>query len=188
MTELTIQEYALSKGLHPQFLQRWLNWNPKDGAALLDIAVSLKAGENHLRDLMDWSEEIALRDGIVICEVLANKAISEIRTDPRLGRADRLKRIKALVRRMRFPRLSQIEDSIQLRIRGLKLPPSVRLSVPAGLEGGDLKIEFTAGSPAELKSILAKLSAAAESDSLAEIYILLKGDAIGEPRAASRSL
>jgi hypothetical protein len=188
MKKQTIQEYSLSKGFHPQFLQRWLNWKPNDGAALLDIALSLKAGENHLRDLMDWLEEIALRDSVDICEILTNKAINEIRTDPRLGRADRLKRIKDQVRRMRFPRLSQIEDSIQLKIRELKLQPSVRLSVPAGLEGGDLQIEFTAGSPAELKSILAKLSAAAESASLAEIYILLKGDAVAEPRAATGSL
>jgi hypothetical protein len=188
MTEHTIQEYAQTKGFHPQVLQRWLDWNPKDGAALLDLALSLKAGENHLRDLMDWAEEIALRDGIGICEILANKAITEIRTDPRLGRADRLRRIKDQVRRMRFPRLSQIEDSIQSKIGQFKLPPSVRLSVPAGLEGGDLQIEFTAGSPAEFKSILAKLSAAAESGSLAEIYILLKGNATGEGRAASRSL
>ena len=176
----------MSKGFHPQFLQRWLNWNPKDGAALLDIALSLKAGENQLRDLMDWAEEIALRDGVVICEILANKTIDEIRTDPRLGRADRLKRIKDQVRRMRFPRLSRIEDSIQSKIVQLKLPPNVRLSVPAGLEGGDLQIEFNAGSPAELKTILAKLSVAAEIDGLAEIYRLLKGNAGADGRAASR--
>jgi hypothetical protein len=78
---------------------------------------------------------------------------------------------------VRFPRLSQIEDSIQSKIRELKLQPSVRLSVPAGLEGGDLQIEFTVGSPAELKSILVKLNAAAESERLAEIYVLLKGAA-----------
>ena len=186
MTEQTIQEYARSKGFHPQIQQRWLNWNPQDGAALFDIALSLKAGENHLRDLMDWLEEIALRDGVVIRELLEGKAISEIRTDPRLGRADRLKRIKDQVRRMRFPRLSQIEDSIQSKIRELKLQPSVRVSVPAGLEGGDLLIEFTAGSPAELKGILAKLNAAAESESLAEIYVLLKGGANAETQAAVR--
>jgi hypothetical protein len=188
MTEHTIREYALSKGFHSQFLQRWLNWDPGDRAALLDIALSLKAGENHLRDLMDWAEEISLRDGVVICEILANKTINEIRTDPRLGRADRLKRIKDQIRRMRFPRLSQVEDSIQSKIGQLKLPPSVRLSVPAGLEGGDLQIEFTAGSPAEFKSILAKLSSAAESEGLAEIYNLLKGNAIADRRAASRLL
>ena len=62
----TIQEYSLSKGFHPQFKQRWLNWKLDDGAALLDVALSLRAGENHLRDLMDWLEEIALRDGVAI--------------------------------------------------------------------------------------------------------------------------
>jgi hypothetical protein len=183
MTAETIQGYALSKGFHPQIKERWLSWNANDGAALLETAVSLKAGENHLRDLMDWLEEIALRDGIAIGEVLQSKTISNIRTDPRLGRADRLKRIKDQIRRIRFPRLSQIEDSIQSRIRQLKLPSAVKVSVPAGLEGGDLQIEFTAGSPAEFKSILAKLGAAAESESLAEIYVLLNSAANAEPSA-----
>jgi hypothetical protein len=187
MTEHTIQEYSQKKGFHPQLLQRWLDWNPQDGAALLDLALSLKAGENHLRDLMDWVEEIAVRDGIGICEILANKTITDIRTDPRLGRADRLKRIKDQVRRMRLPRLSQIEDSIRSQIRQLKLPPSVTLSVPAGLEGGNLRIEFAVGNPAEFKSVIQKLSAVAESETLAEIYLLLNGSAPAEARAISPS-
>ena len=187
MTAQTIQEYARRRGFHPQIQERWLSWNSNDGAALFEVALSLKAGENHLRDLMDWLEEIALRDGVVISELLESKTISDIRTDPRLGRADRLKRIKDQIRRIRFPRLSQIEDSIQSKIRQLKLQPGVRLSVPAGLEGGDLHIEFTAGSPAELKSILAKLGTAAESESLAEIYGLLKGGAKAEPRLVATS-
>jgi hypothetical protein len=83
--------------------------------------------------------------------------------------------------------LSQIEDSIQSKIRQLKLQPDVRLSAPAGLEGGDLQIEFTAGSPAEFKHIVAKLGAAAENESLAEIYALLKGTANAEMRAAPGS-
>jgi hypothetical protein len=186
MTAQAIQDYALDKGFHPQIKERWLSWSANDGAALLEVAASLKAGENHVRDLMDWLEEIALRDGIAIGEILRSKNISEIRTNPRLGRADRLKRIKDQVRRIRFPRVSQIEDSIQSNIRQLKLPPAVRISVPPGLEGGDLQITFRAGSPGEFKNILAKLDAAAESDSLAEIYVLLNGAANAESGAALR--
>ena len=136
---------------------------------------------------MDWLEEIALRDGIAIGEILRSQNISDIRTDPRLGRADRLKRIKDQVRRIRFPRVSQIEDSIQSKIRQLTLPPTVRVSVPAGLEGGDLQITFRAGNPGEFKNILAKLGAAAGSDSLAEIYVLLNGAANAESGSALRS-
>ena len=54
----------------------------------------LKISENHLRDLMDWLEEIALRDGIISLQYLNRPAIDSIKTDPRLGRADKLKRIK----------------------------------------------------------------------------------------------
>jgi hypothetical protein len=187
MTAQTIHEYAQSKGFHPQIKERWLSWNANDGAALLEVAVSLKAGENHLRDLMNWLEEIALRDGIAIGEVLRSKTISDIRTDPRLGRADRLKRIKDQIRRIRFPRLSQIEDSIQSKIRQLRLPPVVRVSVPAGLEGGDLQVEFTAGNPAEFKKILKELGAAAESESLAEIYVLLNSAPNAAPSAELRA-
>ena len=177
----------MDKGFHPQIKERWLSWDANDGAALLEIALSLKAGENHVRDLMDWLEEIALRDGIAMGEILRSKNISDIRTDPRLGRADRLKRIKDQIRRIRFPRVSQIEDSIQSKIRQLKLPPTVRLSVPAALEGGDLQIEFTAGNLGEFRNILAKLGAAVENESLAEIYVLLNGVPNAESGPALRS-
>ena len=186
MTAQSIQEYALSRSFHPKTRERWLSWNTADGAALLEVALALKAGENHLRDLMDYLEEIALRDGITIGELLQSKTITDIRTDPRLGRADRLKRIKDQIRRVRFPRLSQIEDLIQSKIRQLKLPRGVKVSVPVGLEGGDLQIEFAAGSPAEFKGILTMLAAAAERDTLAEIYVLLNG-ANAEPGATLRS-
>ena len=83
MTAQAIQDYALGKGFHPQIKERWLSWNANDGAALLEVALTLKAGENHVRDLMDWLEEIALRDGIAVGEILRSKPISDIITDPR---------------------------------------------------------------------------------------------------------
>ncbi|MEX0802804.1 MAG: hypothetical protein WD688_05745 [Candidatus Binatia bacterium] len=186
MSEQTIQEFAATKGFHSHTQQRWLSWKPQDGAALLNLALALKAGENHLRDLMDWLEEISMRDGVAIQDVLGSEAITRIKTDPRLGRADRLKRVKDQIRRLRFPRLSQLEDSIQSKIRALKLQPNVKLSVPPGLEGGDLRVEFSVGSPAQLKSILAKLNEASECEFMTEIFVLLKGDASAEKPKPAR--
>ena len=75
-------------------LERWLGWDEVARNGLLRLAVGLKAGENQLRDLMDWLEDIALRDGLAIGALLSGKAILDVETDPRLGRADKLKRIK----------------------------------------------------------------------------------------------
>lgn len=158
-------------------MERWLRWQATDRDALEELAVSLKIGENHLRDMMDWLEEIALRDRMPIAQVLASKAIDDWRTDPRLGRADKLKRIKEQLRRKRFPRLAKTEDEIETRIRALKLHPEIRLSVPPGLEGGRLHVEFSAASVADLKALAAKLGEAANSSTAAEIFQYLAGRA-----------
>jgi hypothetical protein len=188
MSEEAIREYAGSKGFHPQTLERWLSWKRADGDALLGLACTLKLGENHVRDLLDWLEEIGLRDALPIHEILEKDSITNIQSDPRLGRGDRLKRIKERVRRLRFPRLSQLEDAIQTKIRELRLHPRIRLSVPPGLEGGSLRVEFSVSNHDELNSLVGKLGAAAKSQPMAEIFVLLKGEPEKEePRAARRT-
>jgi hypothetical protein len=57
----------------------------------------------------------------------------------------------------------------------LKLPPGMRLNAPPGLEGGRLKVEFDAGSAAELRELSERLSAAAATDAMAQIFALLSG-------------
>ena len=173
-----VREYAKARGFHPGTLTRWLGWEPPASAALCRLALALKIGENHLRDLMDWLEEIALRDGRAIDTILADRVIADIQTDPRLGRADKLKRIKEEVRRQRFPRLAQIEDALRARIAALKLQPEITLSAPIGLEGGRLRVEFSASSQQELKRLAAKLADAADQEAIREVFALLAGTAV----------
>jgi hypothetical protein len=144
----------------------------------LGLAVATRASENHLRDLIDWLEEISLRDRLLIRDILATEPIPGLKMDPRLGRADKLKRIKNQIRRLRFPRLSEIEDSIQAHIRELKLKPPIRLSVPAGLEGAKLHVEFEASTQAELLALIRELAEAAQNSSMETIFALLNGETL----------
>ena len=175
MAETEIRAYATSKGFHPQTLDRWLSWDGADGGALERLAFALKISENHLRDLMDWLEEIALRERVPAQTILASKTIADIETDPRLGRADKLKRIKEHIRRLRFPRLAETEDAIRAKIQELKLHPEIRLSVAPGLEGGNLHVEFSAANYDEFKHLAEKLKQAAEKSTPVEIFALLAG-------------
>lgn len=149
-----------------------------DRLALAELALALKIGDNQLRDFMDWCEEIALRDGVTMAALLTGKAVDDIATDPRLGRADRVKKIKEWLRRLRFPRLAQTEDEIQGKIRALKLQPEIRLSVPPGLESGKLEIHFSVTNQADFKRLADKLVAAAESSASGEIFALLGGSVV----------
>jgi hypothetical protein len=176
MGESEIQAYATQRGFRRQTLERWFSWTGADRDALATLAFSLKISENHLREMMDWLEEISLRDGKSIQDILAEKAIYDTSTDPRLGRADRLKRIKEQLRRQRYPRLAQTEDQIRAHINGLKLHPEIHLSVAPGLEGGRLRVEFQPGSTAELRALVAKLNDATLLSSMGAIFELLSGD------------
>ena len=175
MPEPEIREYAKEKAFRPQTLARWLGWERPDRDALYRLAFALKIGENHLRDVMDWLEEISLRDGVQVREILGGGSIAALESDPRLGRADKLKRIKDQLRKWRYPRLAQTEDSIRARIQELKLQPEIRLNVPAGLEGGRLRVEFDASNQDELRRLVAKLSDAAGKEAVREIFALLAG-------------
>jgi ParB family chromosome partitioning protein len=183
MTQEQIGEYAKARGFHPKILARLSGWEPGAAAALGRLAVTLRISENHLRDLMDWLEEIALRDNCPVDAILAEQALSNVATDPRLGRADKVKRIREMIRRRRFPRLAATEDLLQTRIGELKLAPEIVLSAPPGLEGGRLRVEFSVSSQQELQRLVAKLAAAAEKDAAREAFALLGGAA--EPREAT---
>jgi hypothetical protein len=175
MTQEAVREYARSRKFHPQTVARLMSREPSASAALGRLALALKIGENHLRDLMDWLDEIALRDHCDIAAVLASKVIENIETDPRLGRADKLKRIKEEIRRRRFPRLAQTEDMLKAHIAELKLHPEITLSAPVALEGGSLRIEFNVSSQQELQRLAAKLADAAQKDATREVFALLAG-------------
>ena len=151
-------------------------WSEQDREGLFRVAYALKVSENHLRDLLDWLEEISLRDQVGISDILSRDDIVNVQTDPRLGRADKLKRIKEEIRRLRFPRLAETEDVLRARIRELKLHPEIRLSVPAGLEGGQLRVEFSVSSPDGLKQLAARLVEAADKEIVKEIFALLSGE------------
>lgn len=128
-----------------------------------------------MRDLMDWLEEIHLRDRCRARETLARNEIADIESNPRLGRADKIKKIKDEVRRLRFPRLAGLEDSIHARIHDLKLKPEIQLRLPPGLEGGRLRVEFSAASHHEFELLVGKLAASLNRKDLTEIFELLAG-------------
>lgn len=180
MTDQEIIAYGKEKGFHKQTLERWLGLTEADRKALLGLAQGLKMSENHLRDFLDWLEEIALRDEVSLREVLEGESLLRISSDPRLSRADKLKRIKEEVRRLRFPRLSRIEGEVQKRIREMKLQPQIQMTVPPGLEGGTLTVHMRATSYEELRRLVGKLEQAAGGEEMKDIFALLKGEAADE--------
>lgn len=171
--EASIRAFAAERKYRDATVDRWLCLAPADRAALLDLAQELRLGEHQLRDLWEWAEDIAVRDQSSLAQVLAVDLVAAARRR-KLGRNDKLKLIKAALRRLRFPQLSSVEDRVAALVRQLGLPRNVRVILPEFLEGDALRVEITAESASALRAAVAGLLQAADTRTCAEIFELLQ--------------
>jgi len=169
-----IADYARERGIRGQDVQRWLALGEPDQAAMLRLARNLRLGGNHFNDFLDWCVEISLRDGCSIRSVIDGAELAPTLSDSRLGRNDRLKHAKEILRRLRYPRLTRIEDEVRTRLRGLKLDPRIRVTVAPGLEGG-LKVELQAGRAEELARLAREVESLAGNETAREVFTLMEG-------------
>lgn len=169
-----ITNYARERGIHAQVVQRWLALAEADQRALLGLARGLRLGGNHFNDFLDWCVEISLRDGCSIASVIDGDELAPTLRDSRMGRNDRIKHAKEALRRLRYPRLTRIEDEVRSRLRSLELDPRIRVTVAPGLEGG-LKVELQAGGPEALARLAREVESLAGNDTAKAVFALMEG-------------
>src|SRR5581483_5574891 len=164
--------YAREKRLSAQTLRRWQSWAAEDQTALLAVAKGLQLNENQLRDFLDWLEEIVAREGGATRDVLMR---AELRRplESKLSRNDKLRGVKDALRKIRYPRLSQLEDDLRAAIKALDLGERVRVSFPPTLEGNEVMVEVKACSVQELHARLVQIQQKLADGSLQRVFTLL---------------
>jgi hypothetical protein len=172
LIERTLRTFAAARNYPAATVDRWLELLDTDAAALLELATEIRPTANQLRDLWDWAEEIAERDGLRLAQVLAADAIGAARRR-NVSRNDTLKLVKAALRQLRFPRLTEIEGHLRSLVRELGLPRTVNVRLPEFLEGDQLRIEITADNPQALREAGAQLVTASTTATCQEIFRLL---------------
>jgi hypothetical protein len=167
-----IAAYAQQKHLGAPVLARWQAWAHEDQAAFLTLAEKLQLGENQIRDFLDWLEEVAVRDGGAIHEILARPEIRRP-LDSRLSRNDKLKAVKDALRKLRYPRLSRLEEELRAAVKALDLGSRVRVSFPPALEGDEVTIELKARNVRELAETVNRLQQRLEDGVLRRLFDML---------------
>ena len=164
--------YAQEKRLSAQTLQRWQSWSEEDQAALMTVAKELHLNDNQLRDFLDWLEEIVARDGMTV-RVILDRTEVQRPLEARLSRNDKLKAVKEALRKIRYPRLSQLEEDLRVAIKALDLGNRVRVSFPPALEGNEITLEIKAPNVQEIRDSLTQLQQKLDDGSLQRVFELL---------------
>ena len=87
--------------------------------------------------------------------------------------ADKLKAVKAALRKLRYPRLSQLEDDLRAAIKALDLGDRVRISFPPTLESDEMTFEIKARNIQEIKDSLTQLQQKLDDGALQRVFALM---------------
>lgn len=147
-------------------------WTAAERAALDQVVAALRPSARHLTDVLDWLDDVAVRDGVRPAAVLARPGL-EAQLRARGSAPDLLKRWKEVLRRERYPRLAAREDALAATVRGLGLGRAVRVQPPAALEGGVVTFTIAARSADELAEVLERLHAALAAGRIEALFALL---------------
>ena len=90
-----------------------------------------------------------------------------------LSRNDKLRAVKEALRKIRYPRLSRLEDDLRAAVKALDLGSRVRVSFPAALEGDEITFEIKARSVQELSSSLVTMQQKLADGSLRRVFELM---------------
>ena len=168
----SLASYAQQKRLSAQTLARWQAWGEADQYALLRLAQELQLGENHLRDFVDWLEEIVLRDGESIAAVLDQREIQRPLATKQ-SRNDKLKVVKDAVRKLRYPYIARLEEELHESVKALNLGRRVHITFPPAFEGDEVTFGIKVRNVKDLADSLSRLQQRIDDQSLQHLFDLL---------------
>jgi ParB/RepB/Spo0J family partition protein len=162
--EQGLQEYLVRKNLSLSTSTLFLHLDKEGQEAILPLLDALGPGENRVKEIIAYLREISLRDGVSIAALISKKEIGELIDDQETSRPQRLEHLRRVLKEMRFPRLTAMENTFADYERSLSLPPQISFHPPPFFEGEQFKMELRFKDLKELGGLLARLRRISEGE------------------------
>jgi len=166
-----IKTYVLKEEVSRSNIRRLSAFVPDDRIAILSMIAPLKLGENRLREILTFLEEISRRMKGTVREVVERPEIQAVLFQKELTLSQKTERIKKLLQGLRYPKMHQMEEKFERKRKDLNLPSNLLLHHQPFFEGRGLKVEFQFGTMEEYRSILQSLSNLAHKKEFEEMIL-----------------
>ncbi len=140
--EMKVLEYLVKEDLSLSAAVCFLDLDQEGQESILPLLEALRPGENRIKEIIAFLREISLRDGVPISSLLARDDIIEILGDSQNPRPQRLEQLRRIIKQMRFPLLTAMEQRFAAYKQSLSLPPQISFYHPAFFEGEEFKMEL----------------------------------------------
>lgn len=161
---LGLQELLVREGLSLSASIHFLQLDREAQGAILPLLEALRPGENRVKEIITFLREISLRDGVSVSSVLAGEEIGKILADQETPRPQRIERLRKIIKTMRFPLFTEMEEKFAQYKRSLSLPPQISFHPPPFFEGEEFRMELRFKDFATFKKLTAKLRQIAEGE------------------------
>ncbi len=115
-----------------------------------DCFEQLKLSVSNQKEFMLLTREIARRENIPLTDVLSDPSMTQTLHDSDLNRNQKTSTIRMLLKKRRFPALTNSENAFAENVKALKLEPEVRLTPPKYFEGLEYTLTLSFRSMEEL--------------------------------------
>ncbi len=105
-----------------------------EGRLLAELFAELKPSLNKQREIVTLASEIALRDGLDLAALFSLQPLAAIRSAPEMDRNQKLRQIRQILHRMRYPELSRFEGRVAQALGRIRLGPGLSLTPPRHFE------------------------------------------------------
>jgi ParB/RepB/Spo0J family partition protein len=150
--------YILREEVSRSNIRKFAALSPDDRFAILSLISPLKLGENRLREILTFLEEISRKNQNRIREIVQRPDIQAVLSQKELTPSQKTERVKKILMDLRYPKMHQLEEGFEKKKKGLNLPPHVTLYHQPFFEGRGLRVQFQFETMEEYKAVLSTLS------------------------------
>ena len=149
-------------------------WDADSRAAAESLLDTLRPGVNKCRELLELTDETAVKDNTSPQEILNRKEIQTPLNNADLPINQKYDAIHQQLRLWRYPVLTDLQKQVYRAIDQLKLDGRIKLRTPENFESNQFKIELNFSSREELTAQVEQLFRATDAEALDELIRIFR--------------
>ena len=149
-------------------------WDDDSRAAAETLLGTLRPGVNKCRELLELTDETAVKDGVPPHAILNRSEIQTPLNHADLPVNEKYNAIHKALRLWRYPVLTDLQKQVYRAVDQLKLDGRIKLRTPENFESDQFKIELNFSSREELTAQVEQLFRATDSEAIDELIRIFK--------------
>lgn len=121
-----------------------------EGEALAGLFDALRPTLSQQKEMLTMAKDIAAAEDLSVPDLLETGLLAGIRSNTDLNRQQKVKQVRALLKKRRYPGIKAFEEAFEKNRRALNLPEAVALRPPPDFEARQFSLTITFQTAAEL--------------------------------------